>query len=70
MSRYVVKFMKNVVGGDHHEVEVCQRLFEIEAQDKSTAIEIAKRKFCEVEHLSAWSIHADRIQAAKADFPS
>ena len=70
MSRYVVKFMKNVVGGDRHEVEVCQGLFEIEARDKSTAIEMAKRKFCEIGHLAAWSIHADRIQAAKSDFPS
>ena len=70
MSRYVVKFMKKVIGGDHHEVEVCQRWFEIEAKDKSTAAEIAKTKFCETDHLTVWSVHADRIQVANADFPS
>ena len=39
---------------------------EIEAKDKSTAAEMAKTKFCEIDHSSAW----DRIQVANADFPS
>jgi hypothetical protein len=35
MSRYVVRFLKNVVGDDHLEVEACLQRFEIEAQDES-----------------------------------
>ena len=70
MNRYVVRFMKKVVGGDHRDVEACQRWFEIEAQDESTAVEMAKRKFCETDHLLVWSLHADRIQVSHADFPS
>ena len=70
MSRYVVRFLKNVVGGDHREVEGCLRWFEIEAEEESTAVEMAKRKFCETDHLSVWSLHADRIEVRHADFPS
>jgi hypothetical protein len=70
MSRYVVRFFKNVVGGRGHEVEACQRWFEIEAADKSAAVEIAKREFCESGHLLVWSVRADRIQVVEADFPS
>ena len=62
MSRYVVHFMKDVLGGNGRQLEICQRTVEIDALDEGQATELAKQKFCESEHLCEWSLHADRIQ--------
>ena len=71
MSRYVVRFMKDLLGENGHESEVCQSHLEIDALDAGEATEVAKRKFCESQALCDWSLHADRIQIqAAADFPS
>ncbi len=70
MSRYVVSFMKNVLGGNGRQIEVCQKTLEIDARSEGEATELAKQKFCKAEHLCEWSLHADRIQIKVADFPS
>ena len=70
MSRYIVKFMKDVVGTNGHQLEVCQGIIELEAPDEGQAVEAAKDCFCEREELAHWSIHADRIKVQPADFPS
>lgn len=44
MARHVVRFMKDVLGENGHEVEICQRLMEIEAADKLKAVDLAKVK--------------------------
>jgi hypothetical protein len=62
MSRYVVRFMKDVLGGNGREIEICQRSLEIDAASEGQAEELAKLKFCESEGLCEWSLHADRIQ--------
>ena len=62
MSRYVVRFMKDVLGGNGRQIEICQRAFEIDAANEGQAEELAKLKFCETERLSEWSLRADRIQ--------
>jgi len=62
MSRYVVHFMKDVLGGNGREIEICQRSVEIDALNEGQAMELAKRKFCETEGLCEWSLHADRIR--------
>ena len=62
MSRYVVQFMKDVLGGNGREIEICQRMLEIDALDEGQATELAKQMFCESERLCEWSLHADRIQ--------
>ena len=62
MSRYVVRFMKDVLGGNGREIEICQRSLEIDAGSEGQAEELAKLKFCESERLCEWSLHADRIQ--------
>jgi hypothetical protein len=41
--------MKGVLGENGHELEICQRLMEIEAADKLKAADLAKVKFCEIE---------------------
>jgi hypothetical protein len=70
MSRYVVHFMKDVLGENGRELEVCQGTLEIDAASEGDAAELAKQKFCESQSLCDWSLHADRIQIRAADFPS
>lgn len=70
MTRYLVKFFKSVDGDNGMMTEACQGWFENLSPSEGAAIEEAKRQFCEKEHLSNWSIHADRVQAERADFPS
>jgi len=62
MSRYVVRFMKDVLGGNGRQIEICQRTVEIDALDEGQALELAKQRFCETEGLCEWSLHADRIE--------
>ena len=70
MSRFVVRFMKDVLGENGRETEVCQSSLEIDAANEDDAEEQAKKKFCETQSLCDWSLHADRIQVKPADFPS
>ncbi|CCE05310.1 conserved hypothetical protein [Bradyrhizobium sp. STM 3843] len=70
MSRYVVKFMKDVLGENGRECEICQSSVEIDAANENLAAELAKKKFCEMQALRDWSLHADRIQVKSADYPS
>src|SRR5258708_27966634 len=64
MSRFVVRFMKDVLGENGREAEVCQGSLEIDASNEGQATELAKRKFCEAQALHHWSLHADRIQVS------
>jgi hypothetical protein len=70
MARYVARFMKNVLGENGHEAEICQSSIEIEALSQAAAAELAKLRFCECERLKDWSLHADRVQVTDAEFPS
>jgi hypothetical protein len=70
MSRFVVRFMKDVLGENGRESEVCQGSLEIDASSEGQATELAKQKFCETESLCDWSLHADRIKISAADIPS
>jgi hypothetical protein len=70
MSRFVVKFMKDVLGENGRQMEICQSTLEIDAASEGHAAELAKRKFCETQALHDWSLHADRIQVKATDFPS
>ena len=51
MTRYVARFMKNVLGENGHEAEICQRSIEIDAPCVTDATELAKMKFCESENV-------------------
>jgi hypothetical protein len=70
MSHFVISFMKDVLGDNGRELEVCQSMLEIDAPDEIKATELAKQKFCESQRLCEWSLHADRIQIEPADRPS
>jgi len=62
MSHFVVSFMKDVLGNNGRQVEICQRTVEIDAASEGVATELAKQRFCKTEQLCEWSLHADRIQ--------
>ncbi len=66
MSRYVVLFMKDVLGGNGRQIEICQSSVEIDAINENQATELAKQKFCEAERLREWSLHADRVEVRAA----
>ncbi len=70
MARYIARFMKDVLGESGHEVEICQRLMEIEAPSRKYAAELAKIRFCESENVKDWFLHADRVHVTDAEFPS
>jgi hypothetical protein len=67
MSVYVVHFMKDVLGGNGREREICQSTLVIDAVSEGQATELAKQKFCQLESLCDWSLHADRIKIWAAD---
>jgi hypothetical protein len=70
MSRFVVRFMKDVLGDNGRETEVCQSTMEVDASSEGHAAELAKQRFCEAQALRDWSLHADRVHITAADFPS
>jgi hypothetical protein len=70
MSRFVVRFMKDVLGENGRQAEICQSIVEVDAASEGLAAELAKQKFCETQSLCDWSLHADRIQVRQTDFPS
>lgn len=70
MARYIVRFMKDVLGENGHEAEICQRSVEVDAADKLCASDLAKVRFCESECVKEWSLHADRVQVTEAGFLS
>ena len=70
MSRFVISFMKDVLGGYGREIEICQSTVEVDASSEGEARELAKEKFCKAEGLCELSLHADRINIKAADLPS
>ena len=70
MTHYIARFMKDVLGENGHQAEICQRSIEVEASDKRRAAELAKIEFCQSENVKNWLIHADRVDVTDAEFPS
>jgi len=70
VSRFIVEFLKDVLGPNGRQAEICQCTLEVEAPDESRAADIAKARFCEQEQLQNWSVHADRFQIKPATSPS
>jgi hypothetical protein len=62
--------VKDVLGENGRQAEICQSSMEIDANSKFDAAELAKKNFCGTQNLSDWSLHADRIQVLDVDSPS
>jgi hypothetical protein len=67
---FVVRFMKSILGENGREAEICQSSMEIDASNKIDAAAMAKKRFCVIEDVTDWSLHADWIEVKEADFPS
>ena len=62
MSRYEVRFIKNICDATGHDHRVCQRVVGVEAGDADSAIVKAKDVFCLLERVRSWTIHADAFE--------
>ena len=70
MPRFVVRFVKNVLGENGQMREVTQATVELDARNERDAEERAEQGFCEMHATHDWSLHADRLKVGSADFPS
>jgi hypothetical protein len=62
MSRYEVRFIKNISDATGHAHRVCQRVVGVEAGDPDSAIVKAKDLFCRLERVGTWTFHADAFE--------
>jgi hypothetical protein len=70
MPRFIVHFVKDLLGENGQRYEICQATVELDARDARDAEEKAKQKFCEMHATHDWSLHADSLTVQPADFPS
>jgi hypothetical protein len=70
MPRFIVRFIKDVVGDNGQIREVCQTTIELDARNAREAEREAKQRFCDMHATHDWSLHADRLKVDPADFPS
>ena len=62
MSRYEVRFIKNISDATGHDHRVCQRVIGVEAGDADSAVVKAKDLFCRLERVGRWTIRADAFE--------
>jgi hypothetical protein len=70
MPRFIVQFMKDVLGENGRQLEICQGTFEVDARNKAEASKVAELKFCQSHGVLKWLDHADRVDVKEGDFPS
>ena len=70
MPRFIVEFFKTVVNDNGHAVEARQEVLEVDAPNADDAVKCGKGDFCKRRRLADWSLHADRVAATPAEFPS
>jgi hypothetical protein len=70
MPRFIVRFVKDLLGEAGRTYEVCQSTVELDAPNQQAAEMLAKQRFCEIHATHDWSLHADRCKVEPADFPS
>jgi len=67
MSRFQVRFYKEVTSDTGQDVDACQASFDIDASDEHSAVERAKRRFCKQRQISNWTVNADRVEIEHLD---
>ncbi|MGY3617047.1 hypothetical protein [Bradyrhizobium sp. USDA 10063] len=70
MPHFIARFYKHVLGENGKEGDICQCVVDLDVLDNAHAIDLAKRKFCEMHGVHDWTLHADRLEVKPADFPS
>jgi hypothetical protein len=67
MPRFVVRFVKDVLGGNGRMREISQATVELNARNERVAEQKAKQKFCDMHATHDWSLHADRVNVDSTD---
>ena len=67
MSRFRVAFRKTVYGSTGNAREIFQRIVDIDALDRTSARARAIACFCDLEHVTDWLHHADRMEIAQIE---
>ncbi|WP_315701824.1 MULTISPECIES: hypothetical protein [unclassified Bradyrhizobium] len=70
MPRFIVRFMKDILGENGQVCEICENAVELDAGSEREAEQKAKERFCRIHGTHDWSLHADRVKVAPGDFPS
>lgn len=70
MSRFIIRFMKDVLGENGQVCEICENTIELDAANAQEAEHTAKEQFCAMHGTREWFLHADRVRVDPADFPS
>ena len=65
MPRFRVTFRKIVYGNTGQACDICQRIIEVDARDSSAAEDAAIACFCDLENVTDWLNHADRLEIAR-----
>lgn len=60
MPRFIVRFMKEVLGEMGQTSQVCQTTVGLDSKDEREAEQKAEERFCEIHGTDDWSLHADR----------
>jgi hypothetical protein len=69
MSRFQVRFYKEVTSDTGQDIDACQATFDLKAATEQSAVEQAKRRFCEEHQIRNWQVHADRIEVEALTVP-
>jgi hypothetical protein len=70
MPRFIVRFVKDVLGDNGLVRAVGQATVEIDARNEREAEQQAKQRFCDMHATHDWSLHADRLKVESIDLPS
>jgi hypothetical protein len=70
MPRFIVRFVKDVLGDNGLVRAVGQATVEIDARNEREAEQQAKQRFCDMHATHDWSLHADRLKVDSIDLPS
>jgi hypothetical protein len=66
MPVFTAIFSKSVSNDTGHERKVCQQVIEVEADNRSLALASAKERFCVLQLIPDWSLHADEISLSQS----
>jgi hypothetical protein len=70
MTKYQIKFFKNLTNSDGHPFKVLQRVIVSQSESCEQAILIAQRRVEGLENVGDWRLHADFCEAsAEAQAP-
>jgi len=70
MPRFIVRFVKDVLGENGQVRAVSQATMEIDARNEREAEQKGKQRFCDMHATHDWSLHADRLKVDSIDLPS